>query len=89
MPSQHADQAAQAVVGTAALAATTGNYVYIPPPESILEFSIFLVDLAGATYDFSVRDLLFITTAGIAMWTFNNNRKLKVKKAKRRSTDKL
>lgn len=88
MPIDATHHAAQTIVGGTALTVATGSYVIAPPPESLLEFSLFVVSITGIPYDLSVRDMIFILTAGIAIYTFLKNRSLKVKSQRRRQSDK-
>lgn len=86
-----AETVTQTTVATVAGGLTGAQYiadkVTIPPPESILEFSIYIMNASGHHYNLSIRDAIFVLTACITIHAALRVKALKVLGKRRRCSD--
>ena len=80
-------QGAQLYKGIIAFSVAAGSYAFDPPPQHLLDLQLFLIDVRGITYDFSIRDAIFVITSWIAIYMFRRNMRANVEKKRRRKTD--
>lgn len=88
MSSEVTSHVAQTTTGAAAMTVVTGSYVYVPPPQHLLDLQLFLIDIHGLPYDFTIRDLIFMMTSITALWMFRKTMVNSTKNKRRRGSDK-